>query len=334
MSTTIKDVASKAGVSIATVSRALNGSPLVTDETRAKVVKLANELKYTPNMMARGLMLKKSETLGVILPDLHGDFFSEVMKGIDEIARQNGYHILVSSSHSDKKEIESMLKVMRSGRVDGLIIMSPHLDSTSLNDYLTDDLPVVLLNCSISEKANESIIIDNFNGANQMVRHLIKHGHKRIAIIKGEENNFDAEERLKGYRSALYDAGIELNPKLELPGNFNEESGYTAMKKILNLKPRPTAVFASNDAMAIGAISAIQNKGLRIPEDIAICGFDDVPIAKYLKPSLSSVHVPIYDLGTNAALKLFRFIKNENNIQEEKIVLQTTLIVRESCGCL
>ena len=219
-----------------------------------KVVKLANELKYTPNMMARGLMLKKSETLGVILPDLHGDFFSEVMKGIDEIARQNGYHILVSSSHSDKKEIESMLKVMRSGRVDGLIIMSPHLDSTSLNDYLTDDLPVVLLNCSISEKANESIIIDNFNGANQMVRHLIKHGHKRIAIIKGEENNFDAEERLKGYRSALYDAGIELNPKLELPGNFNEESGYTAMKKILNLKPRPTAVFASNDAMACGLI--------------------------------------------------------------------------------
>jgi LacI family transcriptional regulator len=334
MGTTIKDVAGKAGVSIATVSRALNGSPLVTDETRGKIIKLANELKYTPNMMARGLMLKKSETIGVILPDLHGDFFSEVMKGIDEIARENGYHILVSSSHSDKTEIESMLKVMRSGRVDGLIIMSPHLDSTSLNDYITDDLPVVLLNCSIGEKANESIIIDNFNGAKEMVRHLIKHGHKRIAIIKGEENNFDAEERLKGYRSALYDAGLELNPKLELPGNFNEETGYTAMKKILNLKPRPTAVFASNDAMAIGAISAIQGKGLRIPEDIAIGGFDDVPITKYLKPSLSSVHVPIYDLGTNAASKLIRLIKNENNIPEEKIVLRTTLIVRESCGCL
>jgi len=334
MSTTIKDVADKAGVSIATVSRALNGSPLVTDETRIKIVKIANELKYTPNMMARGLMLKKSETIGVILPDLHGDFFSEVMKGIDEVARDNGYHILVSSSHSDKNEIESMLKVMRSGRVDGLIIMSPHIDSTSLNDHITNDLPVVLLNCTINGKENTSILIDNFEGARQMVRHLIKHGHKRIAIIKGEENNFDAEERLKGYRSALYENGLELNPKLEIPGDFNEESGYTAMKKILNLKPRPTAVFASNDAMAIGAVSAIQSKGLKIPEDIAIGGFDDIPIAKYLKPSLSSVHVPINNLGTNAAIKLFKMIKNENNLSDGKTVLPATLVVRESCGCL
>jgi len=147
-------------------------------------------------------------------------------------------------------------------------------------------------------------------------------------------NLIATEERLKGYRSALYENGLELNPKLEIPGDFNEESGYTAMKKILNLKPRPTAVFASNDAMAIGAVSAIQSKGLKIPEDIAIGGFDDIPIAKYLKPSLSSVHVPINNLGTNAAIKLFKMIKNENNLSDGKTVLPATLVVRESCGCL
>jgi len=285
-------------------------------------------------MMARGLMLKKTDTLGVILPDLYGAFFSEVIHGIDEVARQKGYHIMVASSHSHKTEIESMLKVMRNGRVDGLIIMSPHIDSASLEKYLPHDMPVVLLNCFCEDVTKDAIVIDNFNGAYMMVKHLIKHGHQRIAIIKGVEGNYDAEERLRGYRTALTEARLEVSPKLELHGSFSEESGYAAMKRILGMKPRPTAVFAANDAMAVGAISAVHEAGLAIPADIAIGGFDDIAMAKYIKPSLSSVHVSIYDLGAIAARKLVESIKTENGKPREKIVLPTTLMVRESCGCL
>jgi LacI family transcriptional regulator len=298
------------------------------------VLEIAHEMKYTPNVMARGLMLKKTDTLGVILPDLYGEFFSEVIHGIDEVARRKGYHIMVASSRSHKSEIESMLKVMRSGRVDGLIIMSPHIDSASLEKNLPFDMPVILLNCFCEDATKDAIVIDNFNGAYLMVKHLIKHGYQPIAIIKGVEKNYDAEERLRGYRAALTEAGLEVSPKLELHGNFSEESGYTAMKKILGMKPRPTAVFAANDAMAIGAISAVHEARLAIPADIAVTGFDDIPMAKYMKPSLSSVHVPIYDLGALAAQKLIESIETETDKPKEKTALSTSLMVRESCGCV
>jgi LacI family transcriptional regulator len=331
---TIKDVAKKAGVSIATVSRVFNDSPFVNEETRKRISKIANELNYTPNLLARGLMLKKTDTLGVILPDLYGDFFSEVIKGIDEIARKKGYHILVASTHSHKSEIESILKVMRSGRVDGLIIMSPHIDSNSIRNFLPDNMPAVLLNCFGDYSTLTSITIDNFNGAKMMIRHLIKHGHKNIAIIKGVEGNYDAEERLRGYRKALKESSITESPRYLLNGEFTEESGYMAMKKISSIRPRPTAVFASNDSMAIGAIRAAHELGIKIPVDIAIAGFDDVPISKYIKPSLSSVHVPIFDLGRFAANKLIEKIEKGDKMKHEKMVLNTTLMVRESCGCL
>ena len=334
MTYTIKDIAKKAGVSIATVSRVLNDSPSVTEETRKKILSISNELKYTPNVFARGLMLKKTNTVGIILPDLYGDFFSEVIKGIDLVFTSAGYHIMVASSHSNKDEIESVLKVMRSGRVDGLIIMSPHINSISLQKNLPSDLPVVLLNSFCDDKTRDSIIIDNFNGANLMARHLIKHGYKKLAIIKGVEKNYDAEERLRGFKFALETAGMEYNSKYEFSGNFTEESGYEAAKKILNTKPLPRAIFAANDSMAIGAMSLIRSKGLKIPEDLAIVGFDDISISKYLRPSLSSVHVPIYELGTLASKKLMELLSDAPAKSKRKIVLPATLIVRESCGCL
>jgi LacI family transcriptional regulator len=331
---TIKDVAKKAGVSIATVSRVFNNSPLVSEETRKKILKTSNELKYSPNLLARGLMLKKTDTLGVVLPDLYGDFFSEVIKGIDEIARKRSYHILVASTHSHKDEIESILKVMRGGRVDGLIIMSPHIDSNSIQNFLPGDIPVILLNCFGDYSTVSSITIDNYHGAKLMTRHLIKHGHKNIAIIKGVEGNYDAEERLRGYRKALKEANIIESSISLVHGDFTEESGYSAMKKIASLKPRPTAVFASNDSMAIGAIRAAHELGIKIPNDIAVAGFDDIPITKFIKPSLSSVHVPIFELGKLAATKLIDKILSGEGSKREKIVLETTLMVRESCGCL
>src|SRR5512140_2508683 len=273
---TIKEVAKRAGVSTATVSRVFNNTGPVDEETRARVKLVATELRYSPSALGRSLSTRKTDSLGLLLPDLFGEFFSEVIRGSDQTAQQHKYHLLVSSSHNNREEIAAALKMMR-GRVDGLVVMSPHIDAHTLNVNLPQNHPVVLLNCHVEGDAFDSLNIDNVRGSREMVAHLISHGHRRIAIIKGAEQNIDAEERLTGYREAMAQAGLKRDEALELPGEFNEASGFEAVEKILHLQPRPTAIFASNDSMAIGALSALRDAGLQIPQDMALVGFDDVP---------------------------------------------------------
>src|SRR2546421_10721408 len=213
MKVTIRDVAREAGVSVATVSRVLNDSGPVRDTTRRRIVEVATALRYTPDSAARSLITRKTNTLGVLLPDLYGEFFSEVIRGIDQTARQRGFHLLVSSSHNDRSQMETALRAMR-GRVDGLVVMSPHIDGAGIAAILPESLPVVLLNCTPPEESCasdgaagvtqfDSFGIDNLGGAAAMVRHFVAHGHRRIAIITGPAHNSDAEERLCGYRDAL-----------------------------------------------------------------------------------------------------------------------------------
>src|SRR5574341_259617 len=193
MRVTIKEVARKAGVSPATVSRALNDVGPVDEATRRRVQRIAKKLHYSPNAVGRSLSTKRTDAIGLLLPDLYGEFFSEVIRGADGTAQKSRFHLLVSSSHSSREEIEAALKVMR-GRVDGLIIMSPHVDAQTLKTNLPLNLPLVLLNCFVDGVSFESLNMDNFGGAVQMVRHLIQHGYRRIAIIKGIEKNLDAAE--------------------------------------------------------------------------------------------------------------------------------------------
>jgi LacI family transcriptional regulator len=202
MSVTIKEVASRAGVSIATVSRVFNNAEPVDVGTRERVRKVARELHYVPNVLGRSLSMRRTDSIGLLLPDLFGEFFSEVIRGCDQTAQQYRYQLLVSSSHNSRIAIESALRMMR-GRVDALVIMSPHIDAQTLNENLPRTLPVVLLNCYVESKGFDSLNIDNCTGACAMTAHLISHGHTRIAIIKGTEGNFDAAERLRGYRMAL-----------------------------------------------------------------------------------------------------------------------------------
>ncbi len=332
MRVTIKEVARKAGVSTATVSRVFNNVGPVDEETRKRVQEVARALRYTPNAVGRSLSTKRTDAIGLLLPDIFGEFFSEVIRGADQTAQQNRYHLLVSSSHNHRDEIEAALKVM-SGRVDGLIIMSPQIDAQTLKTNLPKSLPVVLLNCFVDGVSFDSLNIDNFGGASRMVRHLIGHGHRHVAIIKGVEKNLDAEERLRGYRHALGEAGLEHAAALEIPGNFSEASGYGAVKKILALNPRPTAIFASNDSMAIGALSALREIGVDLPREIALVGFDDIPIARFLSPTLTSVRVSISDLGAIAIQKLVHAIREKNNHAKQHLVIPTSLALRESCGC-
>ncbi len=329
---TIKDVALRAGVSIATVSRAFNHSEAVDDETRLRVQNAAQELRYVPNQAGRSLITRRTNALGLLLPDLFGEFFSEVIRGADETAQQNQYHLLVSSSHSNRSEIEAALRMMR-GRVDGLVIMSPHLNAQTLNENLPHDLPVTLLNCYVEGDSFDSLNIDNFGGSFQMVRHLLDHGHRRVAIIKGTEENFDAAERLRGYRQALRSGGGEIDGAYELRGNFSEASGFDAGRAILALQNRPTAIFASNDSMAIGALSALRDAGVRVPGDIALVGFDDIPVCTYLSPALTSVRVSVDQLGLLAVRTLLQAVREKSGHTTRQSVLPTTLSLRESCGC-
>jgi LacI family transcriptional regulator len=329
---TIKDVAREAGVSIATVSRVFNDVGPVDEETRRRVREVAKELRYVPNALGRSLSRRKTDAIGLLLPDLFGEFFSEVIRGSDQTAQQARYHLLVSSSHNNREEIGAALRMMR-GRVDGLVIMSPHIDAQTLDANLPHTVPVVLLNCYVQGEGFDSMNIDNFGGSRAMVHHLLRHGHGRVAILKGTDQNFDAAERLRGYRAAVEESGILLLHALELPGSFSEASGYEAARKVLSLSPRPTAIFASNDSMAIGALAALRDEGVDVPGEMALAGFDDVPIASYLTPALTSVSVGISNLGKYAIEKVINALHQPVSYRKQQVVLATTLSIRESCGC-
>jgi LacI family transcriptional regulator len=328
MSITIKEVAREAGVSVATVSRVFTGTVPVQEETRRRVLEVAARLRYQPHAGARSLTTKKTGVLGVLLPNLYGEFFSEVIRGIDLTARRNGYHVFLSSSHSDRTEVEAVLRNLR-GRVDGLIVMSPEADAQALQANLPSTLPVVLLNCEVEGSAFSSINLDNHGGAFAMTRHLIGLGHRRIAFLQGAPGNYDARERLRGYRGALSESGLEA---IAIPGDFSEESGYGAGAAVLGLDPRPTAVFAANDSMAIGLLSALQEAGVRVPADIAVTGFDDIPIARFLTPPLTTVGVRIAGLGEQAIQRLLAHIDEGDGQRRQHEILTTTLVVRGSCG--
>jgi len=328
---TIKDVARAAEVSVATVSRVQNGSTRVRAETARRVQETALRLGYVPHGGARSLSTSRTHTIGVLLPDLYGEFFSEVIRGIDQAAQHQGYHLLVSSSHDGRPALEAALRSMR-GRVDGLIVMWPEMDTDIAVRNLPAGFPVVLLNSPASADAFDVIMIANFDGARAMVCHLLDLGHKRIAIIKGAEGNVDAAERLRGYRAALAEAGVVPSPELEVAGDFNEESGFRATGELIHCKARPSAIFAANDAMAIGALSALREAGLRVPADVALAGFDDIPMARYMDPALSTVHVDISALGEHATLRLLAAVRDKDRHVHRAETLPTTLVLRRSCG--
>ena len=328
MAVTIKDVAKAANLSVASVSRALNGSSSVTEQTRKLVLDTARALRYIPHSGARSLSTSRTNTVGVVLPDLYGEFFSELIRGIDLAARRRGLHLLVSSSHGDADEAGAALRAM-SGRVDGLIVMSPHVDAGFLAANLPATLPVVLLNTHDTGE-HSSLTVDNYGGAAAMVQHLVEIGHRRICMLSGPANNFESEERLRGFRETLGRLG--LREAAVLRGDFTEESGYRAGKQLLALKRLPDAVFAANDMMAIGCLFALGEAGLQVPRDLALVGFDDIPTARFVAPPLTTVRVRMTDMGSRALESLAFQIENPEGTKHSVQVLQTELVVRRSCG--
>jgi LacI family transcriptional regulator len=335
----IYEVARVAGLSVATVSRALNDTGPVRAETRRRVLETVERLGYVPHSAARSLSTRKTMSIGVLLPDMHGAFFSEIVRGIDLAARNAGYHLLVSGSHSDPAETAALLQTLH-GRIDGLILMTPGVGGAWLQKALPRRVPVVLLNDDGTDGHHQSLRIDNRRGARLAVEHLIGLGHRAIAFLGGPVGNADAAERLAGYREALLAGGLPLTGHLELSGDFGEESGLQAGAKVAALVPRPTAIFAANDAMAIGCLAALRERGLRVPEDVSLVGFDDVPIARYLTPALTTVQVPIAELGRQAMARLLAAIDGRPGHPEHPedgpthTVIAPTLAIRASAAAV
>lgn len=325
---TIKDVARAAGVSVATVSRALNGAENVLPHTRQRILDIAQELRYAPSGAARSLITRRTDTVGALLPDLHGEFFSELIRGIDQAARARGLHLLLSSSHDDAAEAAAALRAMN-GRVDGLIVMSPHADDDFLSRNLPHTLPAVLLNSGVMRPTQPVFAVDNFGGAREMTEHLVHTGSRRIAFLGGPVANFEARERERGYRAGLPQGAA---PWL-LDGDFSEAAGQRAAAQLLALPKaeRPDAVFAANDIMAIGLLGALQAAGVQVPQDIALAGFDDIPVARYVSPALTTMRVPIAAMGAQA-LDALALALDRDAVDASVTVMPVQLIVRRSCG--
>jgi LacI family transcriptional regulator len=302
---TITDVARGARVSVASVSRVVNGHANVLPATRARIARVIEQLRYVPNTAARSLIRQQTHSIGVLLPDLYGGFFSELIRGIDGAARDHKLQLLLSSSHGDAHEIAAAMRA------------------------LVADVPTVFMNSRVTGRP--ALAIDNYGGARAMVRHLIGRGHRTITHIAGPADNFDAHERERGYRDELAAALPRVKPVV-VRGDFSEAAGYAAGRTLASGKRRPAAVFAANDGMAIGCLAAFDSLGLAVPRDLAVTGFDDIPLAAYVRPPLTTMRVPIVELGRGAVSQLVTAITTPTPTRTLTPPLAPTLIVRESCG--
>ncbi len=310
---TIRDVARRAEVSVASVSRVLNGLAHVSGETRNRVLKAASELGYVPHAGARSLSLARAHAVGVVLPDLHGEFFSECVRGMDREASRRGYVLLLSNMHDDGDQAAAALRAMR-GRVDGLLIMAPHIALDTLAAAIPQALPAVLINGHGDIPGRPALRVDNRAGAEAMVEHLVAQGCRHIVHIAGPEGNVDAQERALGYREAVARHGIA--PRI-IAGDFNEEAGERAARAILASDTLCDGVFAANDMMALGCLHALRAAGKRVPEDVAIGGFDDVPLARYL--ALSTVRVDIAEMGARAVARLIDMLEGKDQVRANEV---------------
>jgi LacI family transcriptional regulator len=323
---TIRDVARRAQVSIASVSRVLNGFENVSDETRARVVAAVTDLGYVPHAGARSLSMARTHAVGVVLPDLHGEFFSEIVRGMDRVASEQDFLLLLSNLHPGTNA-SSAVRAMR-GRVDGLLVMAPHLSEEELAAALPPGVPVVLMNTRGDVHRHPAIHLDNAAGAAAVAEHFLALGRRRIVHIAGPPGNVDAQQRAEAFKSAL-----ARHPEVQLetlPGDFTEDSGEAATEALLAVDRRFDALFAANDDMAIGALQALRRVELRVPEDVAVAGFDDIPLARHL--GLTTVRVRIAELGAKALARLFENLAGKTDVPAHELH-SPELVVRATSGC-
>jgi len=325
---TIKDIAKLANVSHTTVSRALNNSPLIKEPTRRKILDIASQLNYSPNYSAKSLVTQKSYTIGLFFTSISdgtsASFFSDTIKGVNSVISQD-YNLFVRGI-DDLQDFSSI----NNHRFDGIILMSQSdFDNSFIYHVIQKKIPIVVLNRDIEDSRIINILSNDKSGSHKAVEYLILNGHRDVAIIEGKKGFKSADERKNGYLSAMINHQIPIINHYIIKGNYDMESGYLGMEKLLLLKNRPTAVFCSNDDMAIGAMNAVFERGLNVPQDISIVGFDDSGFAQYTNPGLTTVKRPIEKISIQGAEQILKLIQDKGN-SGGKIFEKTELIVRSS----
>lgn len=334
MTVTIYDVAREAGVSMATVSRVVNNNPNVKPQTRKKVFEAIERLGYRPNAVARGLASKKTTTVGVVIPDISNSIFAEVARGIEDIANMYHYNIILCNADKRKEKEIRVINTLLEKQVDGLLFMGGTVTEDHVQAFKTSSVPIVLCGTTEANGLIPAVDIDHEAAAFDAVQLLLNNGHRRIGMISGTlQDPANGYARYQGYKRALEQAGIELKEDLVRIGNYRYESGYDVMNYFLDLPECPTAIFAATDEMAIGAIHAIQDAGKRVPDDISMASVDNIRMASMVRPQLSTVAQPMYDIGA-VSMRLLTKLMNKENVEQSKVTLPHELIKRKSVAHL
>ncbi|SCG82358.1 LacI family transcriptional regulator [Proteiniborus sp. DW1] len=329
----IRKISELAGVSVATVSRVLNHPETVSEETRDRIIKIMEEINYVPNSIARSLSTNRTSTIGLIIPNILNPLYPSIAKGVEDIFFKKGYNILLSNTENDAKREKDSIEMLLSKKVDGLIICSSTLKRTELDIILKQKVPLVLVGDYIEDSDISIVYTDYKLGGYLATNHLIKTGCKIIAHIRGPMNNKSSMQKLEGYKNALLEAGIEYDEEYIIEGNDQIDGGQLAIKKMIKKKGKPDGIFVANDLMALGAIEAIKVLGYKVPEDIAIVGFDDIDVASLIEPKLTTIIHPVYRMGLTSARLLLDLITNEEeDCFNQKIFIQPMLKIRKSCG--
>ncbi len=331
MPVTLRELALAAGVSVTTASRALNNSDhAVSSDTRERVMRAAAELGYQPNVSARTLRMDRSFTVGIMASDITSYFTPIIIRGIQDVLNDAGYFCVIASFGGDVRLQDQALDSLINRGMDGVIFVESWQYS-AVPRLQKAGKPYVFCERLFDARIAHSVVTDNYDGAMQATRHLLNAGHRRIALLNGPDNYYAARERLQGYRHALEAAGVDFDPQLVSSGAWYVHGGYAAAQSILALGDVPHALFVYNDVMAVGAIHALQDAGLRVPEDVAIVSYDDHPVATQFRPQLTTVTLPCFEMGREAAALLLRQME-EGQEPTEELVLKGQLIVRDSCG--
>lgn len=330
MSITIKDIARLSGVSTATVSKVINGKAYdISDVTIEKVKKVIEEQNYSPNRIARSMITKKTKTIGLIIPDVRNPFFTDLTRGAEDVANERGYSIFFCNTDDDLTKEIKYLNSLIEKQVDGIALAGAVGRNKELEEKLNIKTPIVALDRNVYFKGIKGKIeVDNFSGAYDAVTHLIDLEHKRIMFLSGQLNTKPSLDRLEGYKRALKDNGIEYDERLVIVGKYSSEFGYEIIRNT-TMDEGVTAIFCANDLIAIGAMNALKEKGLRIPEDISIVGFDDIYFSSLVTPALTTVRQPSYEIGYLAIETLIDILEGRENMRD-KVEIKLELIVRES----
>ncbi|MFC0562002.1 catabolite control protein A [Halalkalibacter alkalisediminis] len=330
MNTTIYDVAREAGVSMATVSRVVNGNPNVKPATRKKVLEAIERLGYRPNAVARGLASKKTTTVGVIIPDISSIFFAELARGIEDIATMYKYNIILCNSDQNQDKEIHLINTLLEKQVDGIVFMGGHITEEHVDQFKRSPVPVVLAATLDSNKEIPSVNIDYKQAVYDAITHLIEEGHKRIGMLSGTlDDPVNGYQKFSGYREALENAGISFEEELIAIGDYTYDSGIDAMQTFLELKEKPTAIFASTDEMALGVIHGAQDQGYSIPNDFEVVGFDNTRLATMVRPTLTTVVQPMYDIGA-VSMRLLTKLMNKEEVTDQIVVLPHRIEFRQS----